>query len=71
MSVEEMGDLERLYGKSLEEVINLRSQLLRCGTRLNVRSAKQPPRMLEEIREAALSVRGLSLEVETQETSPT
>jgi hypothetical protein len=63
MSVEEMGDPERLYGKSLEEVINLRSQLLRCGTKLNVKSAKQPPRMLEEIREAALSVRGLPVEV--------
>jgi hypothetical protein len=63
LSAEEMGNPESLYGKSLEEVIDLRSQLVRCGTRVNVRIAREPPRLLEEIREAALSVQGLPLEV--------
>jgi hypothetical protein len=62
--VEEAGGPERLYGKSLEEVLALRSQLIRCGLRMSVETARKPSKLLEEMRLAALSISGLEVEVE-------
>lgn len=65
-AAEEMGDPAKLYGKTLDEVVELRAQLVRCNVRIGVKAARRPPRVLEEMREAALSTSGLGVEVKLE-----
>lgn len=62
-SVEEAGEPEKLYGKPLEEILALRSQLIGCYSQMDVKIARRTLKLLEEMRLAALSTTGLEVEV--------
>ncbi len=62
----QMGDPPSLFGRGLEEVIELRTQLVRCSIRLDVRKAREPHPVLDRLREAALSTSALRLEVQLE-----
>lgn len=54
---------EFLYGKSIDEIIALRAQLVRSVFRLNVREARRPNRLLELTRELNISSKPVDTEV--------
>jgi hypothetical protein len=55
---------ERWFGKSLEELVGYRTQLVRSNMPISIHAAKDPPKELQKIQEIAMASEKVDVEVE-------
>lgn len=55
---------ERWFGKSLEELVEYRTQLVRSNMPISIHAAKDPPKELQKIQEIAMASEKVDVEVE-------